>query len=253
MAQNKSADQQSGMAALGYILTCMKQKSTIFAPYKMNNKISIFLITGMMMFLFSCNQKTGKTETTEVSYVESACDSTDFIETKHFLSNPDYEIKEKNISEENTDKNSLTNDSNNLLLSEFIVDNEVFEYILDTLTEEYNKCEIVEKGYHFTVFINDAKIKDYSGMKFLSVSRSFYKGFVSRYKGSVSMEYGFFYYKDYLFILEGQQLKDIFKKTDRTQKFSYKDEPVVIFDPPRWLYYYWNKDFYFGDSAPCGG
>jgi hypothetical protein len=161
-------------------------------------------------------------------------------------------------------KNDLESDTNNLLLSKFIIVNEDFEYILETLIEEYNKCEMIEKGYHFSISIQNANIKESLGIRSVSIaidsvdidlpsiakslyiSRSYYKGFVSR-------GYGFFYYKDYLFILEGQQIDDLLRKTDKTHKFLYQDEPIVIFDPPRWWFCYWNKDFYLVNSSPCGG
>jgi hypothetical protein len=134
----------------------------------------------------------------------------------------------------------------NKTLSEFIIINEDFEYALDTLIEEFNKCESTKKGYHFIISISDAKIEKHSGVKSLYISESYYKDFVSN-------GYGFFCYKGYRFILQGQQLKDIFRKTNKTKTFSYKQEPVTTFDPPRWLYYYWNKEFYLADSSPCGG
>jgi hypothetical protein len=150
----------------------------------------------------------------------------------------------KNVNHLN--QNKIEIDTNNIILSEFIVVSADFDYLLDSSIVEYNKCEKLEKGYHFTISIGDAKIKERSGMKSLYICRSYYKDFVSR-------GYGFFYYRDYLFVLEGQQLEDIFWKTNGTKKFLYKQEPVSIFDPPRWLYYFWNKEFYLADSAPCGG
>jgi hypothetical protein len=170
----------------------------------------------------------------------------------------------KEIYAKDIDKTDLKSDINNLLLSEFIIINEDFEYILETSIEEYNKCDRIEKDYHFSISIQNAKIKESSGVKSmyiaidsvdskefagaksLYISRSYHKDFVAR-------GYGFFYYKNYLFILEGQQLDDIFKKTNKTETFLYKFEPIVTFDPPRWLYCYWNKFFYWVYSSPCGG
>jgi hypothetical protein len=140
----------------------------------------------------------------------------------------------------------LQNNTNEKVLSAFIIINEEFQHILDVSIEEFNECKDIKKGYHFTISINDAEHQEYSGMKSLYISRSYYKDFISN-------GYGYFYYKDYLFILQGEQLNDIFKKANKTKTFLYKDEPITIFDPSRWLYYYWNKEFYLADSSPCGG
>ena len=137
------------------------------------------------------------------------------------------------------------NNMDNKILSEFIIVNEDFEYVLDISIEGYNKCKTKREGHHFEITIGEFEDKEYSGMKSLSISRSFYKDFISN-------GYGFFYYKGYLFILYGLQLNNIFKKTDNTQTFSYKQTPICIFDPPRWLYCYWNKEFYVVESFPCG-
>jgi hypothetical protein len=136
--------------------------------------------------------------------------------------------------------------TNNKNLPEFIVTNEDFEYILDITIEEYNKCENKKKDYHFVISMGEEKKQAHSDVKNLYIRRSYYKDFVSS-------GYGFFYYNDYLFILQGQQLKDIFSKTNRVKIFRNKQEPISTFDPPRWLYYYWNKEFYFIYSSPCGG
>ena len=135
---------------------------------------------------------------------------------------------------------------NNRELSEFVIINEDFRYVLDSSINTYTKCKNIKKGYHFTISVNDVKNQQHSGMKSLYISESYYKD-------SVSGGYGFVYYKNYLFILQRQQLTEIFKETNNTKSFFYKEEPVTIFDPPRWLYYYWNKEFYLADSSPCGG
>jgi hypothetical protein len=146
-------------------------------------------------------------------------------------------------------------DTSNKVLSEFIVINEDFEYILNTLIEEYNKCKNKEKGHHFTITIGEFKDEKYMDIKIFSICESFYKGFVSYYDDFISDGYGFFYYKDYLFILYGLQLDNILKKTGKAKTFSYKQVPPCIFDPPRWYYYYWEKEFYVveGYASPCGG
>jgi hypothetical protein len=163
-----------------------------------------------------------------------------------------------------TNKNNLEIDSNKITLSSFIITNETFKNILDITLEEYNNCDNVEKGYYFYISIHYAIVKDSAGTKCISVvndsidtkgyavaksiyiSRSYYKEFVSR-------GYGFFYYKGYLFILVGEQLIDIFKKTNNVKKFLFKDEPIEIFDPPRWWYCFWNEKFYFAHGSPSGG
>jgi len=152
-------------------------------------------------------------------------------------------IKDTSIrkSVNHLNQNNSEVDTNNIILSEFIVVNGDFDYILDSSMVEYEKCEKLEKGYHFTILISDAKIKERSGVKNLYICRSYYKDFVSR-------GYGFFYYRDYLFVLEGQQLAEIFRKTSKTKSFQYKQEPVTIFDPPRWLYYFWNKEFFLSSE-----
>ena len=160
--------------------------------------------------------------------------------------------------------NHIERDTNSIKLSEFIVVNEDFEYILDTLIEMYNLCEQRKDGRHFSISITDAKITDSLGVKHiylsidsldtkdslcakkLYISESYYKDFVSR-------GYGFFYHNDYLFVLEGQLLENLFKEKNKTQLFPYKCEPVNTFDPPRWLYCFLNKEFYLVDSSPCGG
>lgn len=159
---------------------------------------------------------------------------------------------------------ALVNDSNSIILAEFEIANEDFESILLTSLNEYIECKRTDFGYHFSISIRNAKIQDSLGVKSifiavdsidskesfgamsLYISRSFHKEFVSR-------GYGYYYYKDYLFILEGLYLDDVFKKTGRKRSFMYRQEPIVIFDPPRWFYAYWNKVFYFINSSPCGG
>jgi hypothetical protein len=144
-------------------------------------------------------------------------------------------------------KSHLTDVTSNIILPEFIVtDKDFAEYVLDTLIEQYNKCEYKEEGYHFVISIGDVTIENYSNAKNLYINRSFYKDFISD-------GYGFFYHKGYLFILRVQQINDVFRATNKTKAFLYKEEPVVTFDPPRWLYYYWNKEFYFIHGSPCGG
>ena len=145
------------------------------------------------------------------------------------------------------------NDVNRKILSEFILVNEDFNCILDTIIEEYNQCKNKKKGHHFTITIGEFSDEEYLGMKSLSICESYYKDFISYYDDFVSDGYGFFYYKSHLFILYGLQSNDIFKKTENSQIFPYKREPITIFDPSRWLYYYWNKKFYLADSSPCGG
>lgn len=153
-------------------------------------------------------------------------------------------IKIKDVNHLSYNNNEI--DTNSITLSEFILVNSDFDYLLDSSITEYNRCEKMESGYHFNIIIGDAKIKERSGVKSLYMCRSYYKD-------SVSKGYGFFYYKDYLFVLEGKRLEDIFRKTNKSKVFIFKQEPVTTFDSPRWLFYFWNKEFYFADSAPCGG
>ena len=144
-------------------------------------------------------------------------------------------------------RNNMSNyDENNRELSEFVIIDEDFRHALDSSINTYTKCKNIKKGYHFTISVNDVKNQQHPGMKSLYISESYYKDFISG-------GYGFVYYKNYLFILRRQQLVEIFKETNNTKSFSYKEEPVTIFDPPRWLYYYWNKEFYLANSSPCGG
>lgn len=168
------------------------------------------------------------------------------------------------ISANDESENELENDSNTIILSEYIILNKDFQHILDVLIEEYRRCESIENGYHFTISIQKATIleatekkglkigydtenvNDTNIAKSLYISRSYFKGYVS--KG-----YGFFYYKESLFVLIGIQLEDLFRITKKTHSFSFRDEPVLIFDPPRWSFCYWNNSFYFIDKSPCGG
>lgn len=163
-----------------------------------------------------------------------------------------------------TDNNRFKVDTNNIVLTELIVINEDFNYILDTILEEYIECENSDNAYHFSISIQNTIVKDSLGVKSMYlaidsmknekssnaksiyISRSYYKGFVS--KG-----YGFFYYREKLFVINGQLIEEVFRKTNRKTSFSYKYEPIVIFDPPRWLFCYLKNKFYCIYSSPCGG
>lgn len=138
------------------------------------------------------------------------------------------------------------NKLNEKILLEYNIVNEELCKILDETIEEYKKCENTIKGYHFTITVQDVKNSDSFNIKSLYISQSYYKNFISD-------GYGFLYYKEYLFILQGEQLNDNFKKTGKEKKFLYKEEPILTFDPPRWLYYYYNFFYYLVDSSPCGG
>jgi len=71
----------------------------------------ICVILGVL-FISGCNSQqptrlSGKIETIEVAYVNWACDCADYIETKYFSVNPDYEIMEEDcifIEPSNPDK-----------------------------------------------------------------------------------------------------------------------------------------------------
>jgi hypothetical protein len=147
----------------------------------------------------------------------------------------------------------LQNNTDSKILSEFIVVDEDFEHLLDIIIDEYNQCKNKKKGHHFTITIGEFKDEEYSGIKSLSICESNYKDFVSFYDDFVSDGYGFVYHKGHFFILYGLQLNNVFKKTDKIKMFSCKQELISTFDPPRWLYYYLNKEFYLVDSSPCGG
>lgn len=159
---------------------------------------------------------------------------------------------------------SIVSDTNIITLDGYSIFNESFKLILKQSMDEYENCENREKGYHFSIQIRNAKLKvspkgnkllieigsevytDSIGAKSLYISRSYYKGFVSR-------GYGYFYLDTNLFILEGLQEGAIFRKTNKVQTFIYKKEPIVVFDPPRWLFCYWKNKFYFSYKSPCGG
>lgn len=161
-------------------------------------------------------------------------------------------------------KNEFENDTNTIMLSECIILNETIKYLLNVLLDEYHECKNVENGYHFTISIKNATIHESPEEKGLQISfdtenatettlaKSLY---VSRsyYKGHVSNGYGFFYYRDYLFVLQGILLEDFFTITNNKRSFPYRHEPAVFFDPPRWGFCYWNNSFYIVNKSPCGG
>ena len=118
---------------------------------------------------------------------------------------------------------------------------------MDISVEQFNKCKNKKEGYPFEIFIDGAEREGYPGMKSVYISRAFYKDFIPG-------GYVFFYHEDYLFILQGERLNDVFRKTYyKTKTFSYKEMPITNFEPARWLYFYWDKKFYFSYSDSCAG
>lgn len=134
---------------------------------------------------------------------------------------------------------------NEVKLQEFTIINQEFYFVLDMLISDYSECENKEEGYYFTLSISEADIEKYSDVKIINISKSYYENYISD-------GYGFLSYKGYKFILQGQCI-DIFNVANKTEEFPLKQEPTVIFDPPRWLIYYLNEQFYLADKSPCGG
>lgn len=179
-----------------------------------------------------------------------------------FSKNNSNDFPEISANDEREEK--FENDSNTIILSECIILNETFKKLLDVLLDEYHECENIKNGYHFAISIKNATIHELSDKKELHISfdtdnsnettlaKSIY---VSRsyYKEYVSDGYGYFYYKDYLFVLQGIHLEDLFTITNNKRSFSYRHEPTMIFDPPRWGFCYWNNRFYIFNKVPCGG
>ncbi|NII28751.1 lipoprotein [Pseudoflavitalea sp. X16] len=61
-------------------------------------RIVLLVISGVLLLTGCSDQPTklsGKIETIEVAHINWACDCADFIETKYFRNNPDYETKEE--------------------------------------------------------------------------------------------------------------------------------------------------------------
>jgi hypothetical protein len=60
---------------------------------------SKLFLWSILLSLDSCNlqptQLSGKTETITVSYINWACDCPDFVDTKVYDQNPEYEVKEE--------------------------------------------------------------------------------------------------------------------------------------------------------------
>ena len=69
-----------------------------------------------LLSLAGCNDQptklSGKTETIEVSYVNWACDCADFIETKFYRQNPNYEAREEDcvFIEPSMERNKIPDD-----------------------------------------------------------------------------------------------------------------------------------------------
>ena len=160
------------------------------------------------------------------------------------------------------DTNSVANKTGIIVASEYIISNESFKQLLDLVLDEYHACKNAEKGYYFRIDIGDATIHDSPDGKYVSfdtigateamsakslyIARSFEKDYVLGC-------YGYCYYKDNLFILDGTKLEEVFTVTDKKHSFTYKYRPPMFDDPPRWTVCYWNKVFYIVNKSPCGG
>jgi len=168
---------------------------------------------------------------------------------------------------ESTVFDSCTNfisDLHHIQLSEYQIVNEDFLYIIEKLIDDYSKCEQFDLGYHFSVSMQKTILKDSLGIRSIQLEVDQYTNadslnaisfYISRsyFKGYVSGGFGYFYFNNILFVLDGIDVVEVFKAKNTKQIFKYKNQPVTIFDPPRWLYCLWNNNFYFSYSSPCGG
>ena len=138
-------------------------------------------------------------------------------------------------------------------LSEVVVIDQDFKAILDSTIESYNQCKNRRKGRHFTISVEKFNYNDSITMESFYISESWFEYFIAYFGDLPDSDDAFFYYKDHLFVLHGLQPSNIFKKTGTTQMFLYRQAPIHIWDPPRWVYYYWKDKFHLDHKAPCGG
>lgn len=164
----------------------------------------------------------------------------------------------------NSCDNVFLPDSNHIQLFEYQIINDDFLYIIERVIDDYSKCEQFDLGHYLLISMQKTILKDSNGIKSIQleveqntptdslnaiafyISRSYFKDFVSG-------GFGYFYFNNNLFILDGIEVVEIFKAKCTNQIFKFKTQPITIFDPPRWLYCLWNNNFYFSYSSPCGG
>jgi len=119
--------------------------------------------------------------------------------------------------------------------------------IIDEFLTDHVKCVDFNVNHPWLLNIkeadNDANKRVYS----FYFSRSYFE--------DASLEgWGYFYYKGVLFVVRGEFTPLVLKGNTRTKKVKmFKNEPVMIFDPPRVLYFYMDNKFYKYYSVPCGG
>lgn len=155
-------------------------------------------------------------------------------------------------------------DSNHIQLCEYQIINEDFIYIIEKLIDDHSKCEQFDLGYHFSISMQKTILKDSLGVKSIQLEVDQYTNadslnaisfYISRsyFKDYVSGGFGYFYFNNILFVIDGIDVVEVFKAKNTKQIFKYKNQPITIFDPPRWLYCLWNNNFYSSYSSPCGG
>lgn len=120
-------------------------------------------------------------------------------------------------------------------------------HIIDSVVIEYKRCPTCNSTYPWIISTRLDCVKDRENMYCIEISQSLFSD-------ATEEGYGFFYYKGALFIVMGVQCPGLFKKTKTKKVFRmYKDVPVFIFDPPRWLYVYDGRCFFQIHKSPCGG
>ena len=119
--------------------------------------------------------------------------------------------------------------------------------IIDEFVNVHKKC--VDFNVNHPWLLNIKKAENDANIQVMSFnfSRSYFE--------DATLEgWGYFYYKTILFVVRGEYAPMIFSVKMRTIKLKmFINVPIMIFDPPRMLYYYMDKKFYKYYSVPCGG
>jgi len=118
---------------------------------------------------------------------------------------------------------------------------------LDTIINKYQKCQNFDELHPWEIFIESVKNYLDKEIKSFYISQSFYK--------DAPLEgYGYFYYRNILFMVNGEKESNVFQMTNNSKVFDvYNEIPAMIFDPPRAQYYYIDEKFIFLYISPCGG
>ncbi len=132
-------------------------------------------------------------------------------------------------------------------IAELVIIDSNFLSTLNILIAKHKKCGRFIESHPWEVYIEDVKDDRKIEAKSIYICQSF--DHTKTIKG-----YGFFYFKNILFMVIGEKIPDIFLLTNKRKDIEVAEKPEpIIFDPPRAFYYYFNKKIILGYIAPCGG